>query len=57
MEMVGEAVLVWHTRHESVRRVGVVFGLTLGVLVSMMLLMSCCYMGTAPARLVGVTFL
>ncbi len=59
MEAAGEAVLMWHARREHVRRVRVVFGLTLGVQVSVMLLMSCWghYMGTAHAGLAAVIFL
>lgn len=41
MELAGEAVGVGQTRWEHVRRVGVVFGLTLRVLVSVMSLVRC----------------
>lgn len=53
VEVAGKVVLV----REHVRRVGVVFGLTLGVLASVMLLVSWFFVGTAPAGLAGVIFL
>lgn len=59
LEITGKAVLMWYTRWEHVRRVGVVFELALGVHASTIVLVSCwgCYLGATPAGLAGVIFL